>query len=169
MGYFDALISGTFKTTPDGKRLFFPWGTLGRAYVVRTEADYQRMRSQIKTSLAAGMVVIIALVATRAYQLGFAATALWCVLYAGWVAWRVRGLDPSDERLTWREATTAQARTHSALFLWFGAICSLGFVAVGIFMLTVDSSQPLVAGGGILFFGFCAFQFARMLLLRRRQ
>ena len=45
MGYFDALTSGTFKTTPDGKRLFFPWGTLGRGYIVGTETDYERLRS----------------------------------------------------------------------------------------------------------------------------
>jgi hypothetical protein len=29
MGYLDALTSGSFKTTEDGERLFFPWGPLG--------------------------------------------------------------------------------------------------------------------------------------------
>ena len=167
MGYFDALTSGTFKTTPDGKRLFFPWGTLGRGYIVGTETDYERLRSQVKTSLAVGRVVIIVLTGTHAYQLGFAAAAVWCALYVAWVAWRLRGLEPSNERLTRREAMTTQARTHSVLFLWFGGICSFGFVAAGVFMLTVDPDRWLVAGGAILFFGFCAFQFARMIRLRR--
>jgi hypothetical protein len=29
MGYFDGLASGSFKTSQDGRRLFFPWGVLG--------------------------------------------------------------------------------------------------------------------------------------------
>ena len=30
----DALTSGYFKTAPDGRKLFFPWGVLGRGYTI---------------------------------------------------------------------------------------------------------------------------------------
>ena len=44
MGYFDALTSGYFKTTPEGRKLFFPWGVLGRAYAIDSQQDYERLR-----------------------------------------------------------------------------------------------------------------------------
>ena len=44
MGYFDALTSGYFKTAPDGRKLFFPWGVLGRGYAIDSEQDYERLR-----------------------------------------------------------------------------------------------------------------------------
>ncbi len=37
MGYFEALTSSSFKTTKGGQKLFFPWGTLGRGYVIPSE------------------------------------------------------------------------------------------------------------------------------------
>jgi hypothetical protein len=39
MGYFDALTSNAFKTAPDGRKLFFPWGVLGRGYVLASGAS----------------------------------------------------------------------------------------------------------------------------------
>ncbi len=33
-GYFNALTAGYFKTGADGRKLFFPWGTMGRGYAI---------------------------------------------------------------------------------------------------------------------------------------
>lgn len=168
MGYFDALTSGTFKTTPDGQRLFFPWGTLGRGYVVASEKDYEGMRQQVKSYLIVGMILIIGAMAGREYVLGFAAAGVWCALYVAWTAWRLRSLQPSRERLTSREVMAEQARAHNPIFLWFAGIASLVFLAGGIFILVVDPRQWLVAGGTILFFGFCLVRFVQMIRVRRR-
>ena len=37
MGDFDAVISTYFKSTPEGRRLFFPRGHLGRGYAIASE------------------------------------------------------------------------------------------------------------------------------------
>jgi len=168
VGYFDALTNSSFKTTPDGQRLFFPLGAMGRGYVLETEADYERLRRLIKISIIVGMVVTIGPIACGANLLGIAAAVVWCTLYAAWMALRLRGMQASTERLTVRESMTTQARAHSTIFLWFGAIGALLFVAAGGFILIVDPRQWLVACGGILFFGFCGFVFARMISLQRR-
>ena len=60
MGYFDGLISGSFKTTQDGRRLFFPWGVLGSGYSIASERDYQRLRQQVKGYMIVSLVLIIA-------------------------------------------------------------------------------------------------------------
>ena len=44
MGYFDALTSGYFNIAPDGRKLFFPRGVLGRAYAIDSQQDYERLR-----------------------------------------------------------------------------------------------------------------------------
>ena len=47
MGYFDALTSSYFKTAADGRKLFFPWGVLGRGYLFDSDRDYERLRRQL--------------------------------------------------------------------------------------------------------------------------
>jgi hypothetical protein len=37
MGFFNALTSSGFKTGQDGRKLFFPWGVLGRGYIIDSE------------------------------------------------------------------------------------------------------------------------------------
>ena len=51
MGYLDAVASRAVKRTDDGRRLFFPWGPLGRGYVVPSEEDFDRLRRNVKTYL----------------------------------------------------------------------------------------------------------------------
>jgi len=52
VGYFDAVTSSSFKTTEDGRRLFFPWGTLGRGYVIGSDKEFGRLRSCVKAYCA---------------------------------------------------------------------------------------------------------------------
>ena len=59
MGYFDALTSSSFKTTEDGRRLFFPWGTLGRGYAIPSEEEFERLRRRVKAYLAISLPLII--------------------------------------------------------------------------------------------------------------
>jgi hypothetical protein len=167
VGYFDALTSTTFRTTDDGRRLFFPWGSLRGGYVVASQVDYERLRRLVKAYLAGALVLIIGLISARAYLLCFAAAAAWCALYIGWATWTVRGLQPSNETLTLHEATAVHARAHSPIFLWAALIASLGFVAGGVLVLAVDPRQWLIAASSILFFGFCAVRFVQMISLRR--
>jgi len=48
MGYFDDLADKRFMTARDGRRLFFPWGSFGRGYVIASEQDYERLRGHVK-------------------------------------------------------------------------------------------------------------------------
>jgi hypothetical protein len=59
MGYFDALTSGYCKTAPDGRKLFFPRGVLGRAYAIDSQQDYERLRRQVKTYTIVSLVLIV--------------------------------------------------------------------------------------------------------------
>jgi len=167
MGYFDALTSSAFKTTPDGRRLFFPYGVLGGGYLLASEQDYWRLQRQVKIYMIVTLVLIIGASATGNYVWAGIIAAVLIAVYVVWTSFATRGLAPSDERLSLTESMTTQARTHNVGVLWALEIVSLLFVAGGIFILMVDPASRLLALVGIGFFGMCAIAFARMLMLRR--
>jgi Ca2+/Na+ antiporter len=168
MGYFDALTSSCFETAQDGRKLFFPWGVWGRGYVVASEQDYERLRRQVKAYMVVALVPIIVTAALRAYVGALVIAMLLVVFYLVWMRFLLRGLLPSDERLSVQDSMTAQARAHSAAGLWLLEIGALAFVGLGIVIIVIDPGNWLIALGSIVFFGFCAGVGARMLVLRRR-
>jgi Ca2+/Na+ antiporter len=168
MGYFDALTSSCFKTAQDGRKLFFPWGVWGRGYAVASEQDYERLRRQVKAYMVVALVPIIVTAALQAYVGALVIGVLLVAFYLVWMRFLLRGLLPSDERLSVQGSMTAQARAHSAAGLWFLEIGALAFVGLGIVIIVIDPGNWLIALGSIVFFGFCAAVGARMLVLRRR-
>jgi hypothetical protein len=89
--------------------------------------------------------------------------------YSIWVSRVLRGLQPSGEKLSWRESFTSQALAHGALALWSMEILSLAFIAMGVFILVIEPGKWLRALATIAFFGLCAGVFAFMLIVRRQR
>jgi len=168
MGYFDALTSSAFKTTQDGRRLFFPWGVCGRGYVIGSELDYERLRGRIKIFLIVGMALMLGTVALHTYLVGLLVLAALYVFYLAWTRYLLHGLQPSDERLSLRERMTSQAREQSQILLWVAEICSIVLVAASIFIFAFDPDKWLVATAGLVLFGLCSASITSMLVLRRR-
>ena len=168
MGYFDALTASYFKTAPDGRRLFYPWGIWGRGYVVASQQNYGRLRGQIKIYTIASLVLIIPVATLLHYLWAMAVTLLVIVFYLCWVPFLLRGLQPTDERMSLSESMSGQARLQNASTLWMLLIVSILFVLTGFAMLVFDPDKWLVGGFAIVFFGLCAAVAVRMLILRRR-
>lgn len=168
MGYFDALTSSSFKTTEDGRGLFFPWGTLGRGYAIPTEEDFKRLRRHIKAYMVISMLIVIVAVNWKGFLGGAAILPVLTSAYAIWARSQCRQLHQTDEKLTLSESVAGQARAHSAVGLWLLEVGALTFVGVGVLILIVDPRNWLVATGSIVFFGLCAVMFAWMLINRRR-
>lgn len=168
MGYFDALASGSFKTMPDGRRLFYPLGVIGHGYVIPAEPQFERLRRQVKTFTMVSLVVIIALSVAQLHVWSFAVAALLTLGYAIWARSQVRELQPTDERLSYQESLATQARLHNRGVLWLMEGVSITYVAIGFVILAVQPDTWPMALGAIVFFGACAVVFARMLILRER-
>ena len=168
MGYFDGLTSGSFKTTEDGRRLFFPWGVLGGGYAIASEQDYQRLRTQVKAYMVVTLVLVIASGMYEPYRAPLAAAALLVCCYLGWM-WRLLPrMERSDERLSMQESMTTQARAHGPVVLWALEIVSIIFVITGIAILVFDPGSRLTALFCTAFFGLCAAKIARLIVLRNR-
>jgi hypothetical protein len=166
MGYFDAVTSSAFKTTEDGRRLFFPWGVLGRGYVL-SERQYEKLRGQVKIYMIVTLVLVIAMAVLKEYLATAVVVAFLIGFYLIWMKFVLAELQPSEERLSLEESMTSQAITHNPVMLWFLTILSFLFAAAGVLILIVDPSSWVIALGGIVFFGLCALMMTRMLMLRR--
>src|SRR4051812_5384017 len=169
MGYFDALTSRYFKTGPDGRQLFFPWGVLGRGYLLGSERDYDQLRQRLKIYAIVALVAIVGPAALQIPMASIVIAVLLVAFYFIWVSYLLRGLQASDEKLSWRESITSQAHAHSAVALWSLQVVSLGFVGIGVFILVVEPGKWLKALAAVVFFGLCAAVFAFMLVLRSRR
>ena len=168
MGYFDALTGSYFKAAPDGRKFFFPWGTFARGYAIPSEQHYERMRRQLKIYTIVSLVAVIGSSLMQGFLVSLAVAGALILFYLIWSRSLLRGLTPSQERLTMTESMTNQARAHGTAGIWMLEIISLAFVAAGAVILIADPTQWFVGLSCIVFFGLCAVIFARMLVLRRR-
>lgn len=167
MGYFDGLTSGSFKTAQDGRRLFYPWGYMRGGYVV-PEQDAERLRRQLKTYYIVMLAAIVGTSAVHAFVISAAVAGICIIFYAVWVRRQVAGLQPAGEAMSFAESSAAQARAFGPRALWLLEICSLLFVAAGIFMYAAEPANRRMALFTTIFFGCCAVAIGYMLVIRRR-
>jgi hypothetical protein len=169
VGYFDALAAASFKTAQDGRRLFFPWGVLGRGYVIESEQDSKRLEREIKIFMIVSLIVVVGLGSLGSYLQSFVIAALLMGLYAVRAWYLIRRLQRPDERLSLKESSALQARAHSATSLWLLEIGSLALVGGSILMFFVAPGDRLIPFAGIVLFGACAAKFALQLVQRNRE
>jgi hypothetical protein len=170
MGYFNALTECCFKTAQDGRKLFFPWGTLGRGYIIETQQDYERLERQVRLYMSLVLPSAIGASGLFTYFGLFTVTllvAFWAIGTSIWLHRAKRGLQPSKERLSLQENMTTQALALGAGGVWLLLVMALAFVVGGIFLLTIDPRKWLIALATIIFSGVGAAFFAAMLVLRR--
>jgi hypothetical protein len=168
VGYFDGLTSSNFKTAQDGQKLFFPWGYLGRGYVIGSEGDAERIRKQLKTYYIGLLAAIIGTSIVHAFILSAAVAAAGILFYAIWARSQMAELQPAGESMSFRESSASQARAFGARTLWLLEICALLFVAASIFIYVTDPGSRPMALLTLIFFGCCAAVTAYMLVVRGR-
>ncbi len=163
----DKLSSGYFQTGRDGRTLFYPWGALGRGYVVASEKDEARLRRQINIYMGVMLGLLLALGMANRYAMAGVVAVLTVVFYYVWSRYYLtRGLQPTDERMRLREAMTAQAMSYSWAALWALELLFLLFTGMCAFVLVIEPADWLISGAGIAMFAPLAMFMAWMLMLR---
>ena len=115
------------------------------------------------------LVAIVGASGFRAFITSAVVAGVCIVFYAIWASRQVAGLQPAGEAMSFRESSAAQARDiRSARALWLLEICSLLFVAAGIFMYLTDPAKWPMALVTTIFFGCCAASIGYMILVRWR-
>lgn len=161
MGYFDGLTDAAFKTDAEGRQVFYPWGVMGKGYVTRDVAHYQKLRQNIKWMY---MVVLPVIILNQAI-FGMKANLVFLPLYFVWYLVMLKrwtsGLDVSSEKMTVAEARRNSAKSHNRGTLIFFVIVSAIFVVLGLWMMTAGHFWQGVFVAG--FFGACGVMIGLML------
>jgi hypothetical protein len=169
-----AWMKLTFKTTPEGKQVYFPWGSFGAGYEVRSDAQEQAIRRYHRISTVIGLPLILATAA--AWRLD--ADLLWRLLGLALVAahlshyaWQVQQWDNvlhrSTLELTHKEVREQRLATMSPVLLWFFFGLCLVIALWGIALIV--SGWGVGAGFFFLFlFGGFAALFGWMLTTQHR-
>ena len=133
MGYFDGLADVLFKTAPDGRKIFYPYGILGKGYILPDDASYQKCKRFIKTwhLFWIPFLLIIQLLPTF-WTLFLISVPIYFLLYDFLARKLVKGGVVSELKLTYIESFTKKAKAQNIFFLLLSFIGTLYFVVDGI-------------------------------------
>jgi hypothetical protein len=169
MGYFDGLASGIFKKNKQNQSVYYPWGVLGKGYVL---PDTER-ETAIKN-----MVIMF-------YQLFFAILIMFFIIFnnmltfgigtLGLVVWFLykskqltKDCPVSTEKLTLKEGYTNSAKAHNMWVLYALLAVSVIFTLIGLVLLIGGRSVGAGLFLGILF-GACCAAFVYMIRVKKQQ
>jgi hypothetical protein len=169
MGYFDGLVSGSFKQDDTGRTLFFPYGFLGKGKLSPSDDAAQSLKSSLKIYYMIALPVIIVVSIAAGFLVSLAAAAVLMVLYEIWIRSKTSGWAQSGARLTYAESSGNSAMALGKGLLILLLVCSLIFVVAGAAMAIIQPEARLMGILSSLFFGVCALAFINMLWRRSQK
>lgn len=164
MGYFDGLTDVVFKIDRQGRHLFYPWGTLGRGYILPNTQKKQQIRNFVKLYYIVSLPTIIVVTIAVEWMYAFALLPVGLLWYILTIRRLLRGLEVTQDKLSLAESYTNSAKSHSLETLWLMLVCSILFVLAGIWILS--EGQWLLGLASIIFFGTGSFFFGYMIKAR---
>jgi hypothetical protein len=169
MGYFEGLTNGSFKKDKDGNTIFFPWGVRGRGRVLPDESSETRVRAFISRYYKVSLPTIIGV----GVIVGWAWSFLLVPIFGAWFYFGskslVSGYPYSEDKLTLKEVYASSAAGYNKFTLWLQFICSILFVLMGIFIVSVatSSDQMILGLSSAIFFGANGAEIGYMLKAKR--
>ncbi|MCB1548129.1 MAG: hypothetical protein KDJ41_09915 [Hyphomicrobiaceae bacterium] len=173
MGYFDGLTGASFKTDPQGRTVFYPFGVLAKGRIVPDDAAERALKRQLKTAYMVFLPATVAIAAVGVssnLMLTLALITLLTVSFQLFVSSLIKGYARSDERLTLREAQMTQARSLGRRWLVALAIISALLAAGGLAVVALEPHEGLLTGlGTFAFFGACFAVFTSQVRRLKRE
>ena len=177
LGYFDTIVSNSFKTDDDGRDIFFPWGSFGRGYEIPSEAESERLRRILirmnKTWLPMVFVVpFFPILVSPHWWIIFVLLLPFTAGHVLWVRHLTKGLRRSEvrmTRLTFRENFARTVEAHSMWMLWLGLLILLLNVSLGVLFLVFAPSKWPFGLVLIIVFGIGSLYFGAMLVAKNKQ
>lgn len=175
MRFLDDLVNRAFQPDQEGRRLYYS-GPLSPGYIVQSEAEFQRLRKNLKIFFVVNFLFFlgfVALIPVISRQVGLKGTILVIYYFMPseiWIYYQCRHLKRADEGLAFRASIAKRgARVPFAVLLIY-EMMSLGFVVAGIFIIWADWRHwvcSLASMLSISFFGYRALIVGKMLIAKR--
>ncbi len=151
MGYFDGLTASNFKTGKNGDKLFFPYGVIGKGYVLNKEKE-QELRKFVKWYYVVTLPIAIGLGRIDNYIVVLLFFISISLIYHISIKRKTANLQISSEKLKFTESLSNSAKKHNMITLWFLFICSLLFVIGGL-IIVADTDKFIMGFSAVVFFG----------------
>ena len=170
MGFLDALTANSFKKDASGKTVFYPWGVLGKGYILPDQETENKTRAFI---IRYYMVCLISPLLLPVPIVLYADTGwIYILVFASLLAWYYLGsraliarCSVSDRKLTLNEAFLAgPTKLLNRKTLWSLLIVSILFAAHGLSMVLRGWYMGAL---GFLVFGLCAGMLGYMIREKR--
>lgn len=166
MGYFDGLADAIFKSDSQGRAVFYPYGIMGKGYLVNEE-QRQRLRKNVKLTY----MIMLPLIIVNQVAFGYMANLIVLPLFYIWYFWAVRkvsrGLEKSTEKLKVAEAYTNSAKSHNLWVLIILALLTPFLIILGLAVLGTGQNE-LAGLFLILLFGAAEVAICYMIYTRYR-
>lgn len=152
MGYFDGLTEASFKKNAQGETLFYPWGVLGKGYIVsdaKKEADLRKF-----TKL--NYMITLPLVIVNQSLFGFIPNLVLLPIYL--IAFLVilkkltKDLPIANEKLKITESYKNSASKHNLATLIVLGLSSLVFTITGLLFI-IEGRNTVLGGFALVLFG----------------
>jgi hypothetical protein len=163
MGYFDGLTDGLFKSDHEGKTLFYPWGVLGKGFILPNSDKKQEIRRFVKLYYVVSLPLVLLTGITVGWLYSFALVPPLILWYWLRVNRLLASVSTTTEKLKIGEAYRSSARSHNLSTLWFLEVASLLFVVSGIFILFISPHNWFAGLMSVIFFGACALAIGYMI------
>ncbi len=193
MKFLDSFVNQSFQKDDDGNELFFPWGVLGKGYVLDSLEIKQKIQKFIRLYFGVTFLFLVLwVIAIKPYsyivtQINRSSvsdsvnTFLWVelpilfIFMLGSLFWWYIGIHPLIKKLPTTtvmfeliESQRASAKALYPVILWSGAIGSLFFLLTGIFFL-LQGGRPVAFGWLlIIFFGLTTLACAYKIILGKK-
>lgn len=167
MGYFDGLADAVFKKDLAGNTLFYPFGVMGSGYVLESDDQRALIRTFYKKMYMVMLPTIVVVQVAIGWWLNVALLPVFYVWYYFYAKKITKRLTKSAEKLKVSEAYKNSAKSHNLTQLIFLELISIGFVAIGFWILLTGRNQ-FIALSSIGFFGLCGVAIGYMIFAKIR-
>ena len=135
MGYFDGLASGIIKKDKDNNPVYYPWGILGKGYVLPSAERETEIKNMVilfyQLFFGVFFVHLFLLKNALIFALLVLALVIWFLVKSKQLT---KDCPKSGEKLTLKEGYTNSAKAHNKTVLWIllvvAVIATLGGIAL---------------------------------------
>ena len=135
MGYFDGLASAIIKKDKDGNAVYYPWGVLGKGYVLPSAERETEIKNMVilfyQLFFGVFFVHLFLLKNALIFALLVLALVIWFLVKSKQLT---KDCPKSGEKLTLKEGYTNSAKAHNKTVLWIllvvAVIATLGGIAL---------------------------------------
>lgn len=150
MGFLDGVIGAYFKNDPQGRTVFFPWGSPGKGYI----APNVRVAEALRRTLKIFFIVLLGVFFAAQFLLGPLALVIAGLAASLWyyvaIVGTARQWPESDMRMSFSQSIDQQAASTgkgSLKILFFG---SLALFALSLLGLTRAETQGVASAGIVI-------------------